>query len=49
MKKGETYFELIIITVIPLLYIGIVLSLEIAWERNTFTFDDEEMKRNQKR
>ena len=44
MKKGETYFELIIITVIPLLYFGIVLSLEIAWERNTSTFDDEEMK-----
>ena len=44
MKKGETYFELIIITVIPLLYIGIELSLVFAWERNTFTFDDEEMK-----
>ena len=44
MKKSETYFELIIITVIPLLYIAIELSLIYAWDRNTFTFDDEEMK-----
>ena len=44
MRRIETYFELIIITVIPLLYFAIELSLNYAWDRNIFTFDDEEMK-----
>ena len=44
MGKIEKYFELIIIIVIPLLYSGIEVSLACAWDRNTFSFDDEEMK-----
>ena len=43
MGKIEKYFELIIIIVIPLLYSGIEVSLACAWDRNTFSFDDEEM------
>ena len=41
MGKIEKYFELIIIIVIPLLYSGIEVSLACAWDRNTFSFDDE--------